>query len=76
VIGVEFHFTSDQQTRLARIAEQEGIEVRLIEADERFRSAVREGIGQADRGEFIEEKEMDARLQEMLAGVDADTLDD
>jgi len=30
------------------------------------RAAVREGIAQADRGEFIEEEEMDARFEEML----------
>jgi len=30
VIGVEFHFTADQQTRLARIAEQEGIDVATL----------------------------------------------
>jgi predicted transcriptional regulator len=27
---------------------------------------VREGIAQADRGEFIEEEELDARLHQML----------
>jgi predicted transcriptional regulator len=27
---------------------------------------VREGIAQANRGEFIEEEEMDARLEQML----------
>jgi len=32
----------------------------------RFRAAVREGIAQADRGEFIEQDEMDARLEQML----------
>jgi len=35
--------------------------LRLLEQDARFRAAVREGIAQADRGEFIEEEEMDAR---------------
>jgi len=34
--------------------------------DVQFRAAVREGIAQADRGEFIEEEEMDARFEEML----------
>lgn len=38
----------------------------LLEEDARFRSAAREGIAQADRGEFIEEEEMDARLEQML----------
>jgi predicted transcriptional regulator len=36
--------------------------------DARFRAAVPEGIEQADRGEFIEEAEMDARLEQMLRG--------
>jgi len=40
--------------------------LRLLEEDARFRAAVREGIAQADRGEFIEEDEMYARLEEML----------
>jgi hypothetical protein len=32
----------------------------------RFRAAVLEGKGYADRGEFIEEEEMDARFEQML----------
>jgi predicted transcriptional regulator len=40
--------------------------VRLLEEDARFRAAVREGIAQADRGEFIDEVEMSARLEQML----------
>ena len=40
--------------------------LRLLQEDAHFRAAVREGIAQADRGEFIEEKEMDARLEQML----------
>jgi hypothetical protein len=40
--------------------------LRLLQEDARFRAAVREGIAQADRGEFIEEEEMDARLGQML----------
>ena len=39
--------------------------LRVVE-DVQFRAAVREGIAQADRGEFIEEEEMDARFEEML----------
>jgi len=39
--------------------------LRLLQEEARFRVAVREGIAQADRGEFIEE-EMDARLEQML----------
>jgi predicted transcriptional regulator len=33
---------------------------------DKSRAAVREGIEQADRGEFIEEAEMDARFDQML----------
>ena len=40
--------------------------LRLLQEDARFRAAVGQGIAQADRGEFIEEDEMDARLEQML----------
>ena len=68
---MEIHFTPEQEARLTQIATQEGTDaerlvkdaaVRLLEEDARFRAAVRKGIAQADRGEFIEEAEMDARL--------------
>jgi len=73
--SMEIHFTPEQEVRLAQIAGQEGIDaerlvkdaaVRLLEEDTRFRAAVREGIVQADGGELIDEKEMDARLEQML----------
>jgi hypothetical protein len=35
-------------------------------SNDRFRAVVREGIAQADRGELIEEDEMDERFEEML----------
>jgi len=40
--------------------------LRLLGEEARFRAAVREGIAQADRGEFIEEEEMDARFEALL----------
>jgi hypothetical protein len=40
--------------------------LRLLEQDARFR-AVREGIAQADLEGFIEEEEMDARMERMLS---------
>ena len=40
--------------------------LRLLREEARFRAAVREGIEQADRGEFIEEEEMDERFEQML----------
>ena len=72
---MEVQFTPEQEAQLAQIATQEGTQaerlvkeaaLRLLEADARFRAAVREGIAQADRGEFVEESEMNARLEKML----------
>lgn len=40
--------------------------LRLLEEEARFRAAVLEGKAYADRGEFIEEEEMDARFEQML----------
>ena len=73
--AMEVHFTPEQEAQLAQIASKEGTvaerlvkdaALRLLEEDARFRAAVREGVAQADRGEFIEEEEMDARLEQML----------
>ncbi|MBK5292631.1 MAG: hypothetical protein JJE04_13255 [Acidobacteriia bacterium] len=72
---MEVQFTPEQEAHLARIATKEGTDaerlvkdaaLRLLEADSRFRAAVRDGVAQADRGDFIEEAEMDARLEKML----------
>ena len=72
---MEVDFTAEQEALLAQIATKSGTDpqhlvrdaaLRLIEEDARFRAAVREGIAQADRGEFIEEEEMDARFEQML----------
>ncbi|MGA2071981.1 MAG: hypothetical protein ABSH52_00630 [Terriglobia bacterium] len=72
---MEIHLTREQEAQLAQIAIQNGTDaerlvrdaaVRLLEEDARFRAAVREGIAQADRGEFIGEAEMNARLEQML----------
>ncbi|MBV9396721.1 MAG: hypothetical protein JO062_02005 [Bryobacterales bacterium] len=73
--GIEVHFTAEQEAQLAQIATKSGTDperlvkdaaLRLLEEEARFRAAVREGIAQADRGEFIEEEEMDARFEQML----------
>jgi len=72
--AMEVHFTPEQEAQLAQIAAKAGTDaerlvkdaaLRMLE-DARFRTAVREGIAQADRGEFIEEEEMDARLEHLL----------
>ena len=72
--AMQVRFTAEQEARLAQeLATKAGTDaerlvkdaaLRLLEEDARFRAAVREGIAQADRGEFIEEEEMDARLAE------------
>ena len=73
---MEVQFTQEQEAQLAQIARRDGktdagqllkeAALRLLNEDERFRSAVLEGKAYADRGEFIEEAEMDARFEEML----------
>ena len=72
---MEVHFTPEQEAQLAQIATKAGTDaerlvkeaaLRLLQEDARFRAAVQEGIAQADRGEFIEEKEMDNRIEQML----------
>jgi predicted transcriptional regulator len=72
---MEVHFTPEQEAQLSQIAINTGIDaerlvkdaaLRLIQEDARFRAAVREGVAQADRGELIEEEEMNARLEQML----------
>jgi predicted transcriptional regulator len=73
--SMEVHFTPEQEAQLSQLATHAGAgaellvkqaALRLPQADAHFRAAVREGIAQADRGEFIEEEEMDARFEEML----------
>jgi len=72
--NVDVHFTFEQEAQLSQIAARSGIRpeqlvkdaaLSLVEQDARFRAAVRKGIEQADRGEFIEEEEMDARIRQM-----------
>jgi predicted transcriptional regulator len=72
---MEVRFTPEEEAGLVRIATQEGVDpaelvkdaaLRLLEEDASFRAGVRKGIEQADRGEFIEEEEMDARVKRMF----------
>jgi predicted transcriptional regulator len=72
---MEVPFTPEQEAQLAQIAATtdtnperlvKDAALRLLEEDARFRTAVREGIAQADQGEFVEGEEMDARLEQML----------
>jgi predicted transcriptional regulator len=72
---MEVHFTAEQEAQLEQIATRSGTDpehlvkdaaLRLLEEEARFRAVVREGIAQADRGDFIEEEEMNARFEQML----------
>jgi predicted transcriptional regulator len=72
---MEVRFTPEQEAQLSEMATQAGKDaeqlvkdaaLRLLEDDARFRAAVRKGIEQADRGEFVEEEEMDARIERMF----------
>jgi predicted transcriptional regulator len=72
---MEVHFTPKQQAQIAQIASKAGtvperlvtnLVVRYLGEEARFLAAVEKGIAAAERGDFIEEKEMDARLEAMF----------
>lgn len=72
---MEVHFTPEQETQLSQIATQAGtaperlvknVVARYLDEEARFRAAVEKGIAAVGRGEFIEEEEMDARLEAMF----------
>jgi predicted transcriptional regulator len=72
---MEVHFTPEQEARLAQIASKAGtaperlvtnVVARYLDEEARFLAAVEKGIAAAERGEFIEEKDMDARLEMMF----------
>lgn len=72
---MEVRFTPEEEARLTKIAAQEGMHpeelvkdaaLRLLNDDAQFRAEVQKGIQQADKGEFIEEEEMDLRVKRMF----------
>ena len=72
---MEVHFTPEQEAQLTQMATNAGTDAEglvrkaalgLLDYDAQFRAAVREAIAEADRGDFIEEDEMDARIEQML----------
>jgi len=72
---MELNFTPEQEVELSQLANYSGARpeglvkdavLRLLAEHVRFRAAVRGGIEQADRGEFIEEDAMDRLFEEML----------
>jgi predicted transcriptional regulator len=72
---MEVHFTPEQQAQIAQIATKAGtvperlvanVVVHYLGEEGRFLAAVEKGLAAATRGEFIEEEEMDARLEAMF----------
>ncbi|HUY80714.1 MAG TPA: hypothetical protein VMU92_03240 [Acidobacteriaceae bacterium] len=72
---MEIHLDPEQEAQLSQLAMQAGknpeqlvmeAALRLIHEDSAFRTAVRAGIAQADRGQLLSENEMEARLQRMF----------
>lgn len=67
--------TPEQEAQLAQIAVKAGtnperlvkdVLARYLDDEARFLAAVEKGIAAAERGEFIEEEEMDARIERMF----------
>ena len=72
---MEVHLTLEQEVQLALMATKAGTKperfvkdvlVRYLDGEARFLAAVERGIEAAERGEFIEEDEMDARIEHMF----------
>jgi predicted transcriptional regulator len=72
---MEVQFTPEQQAQLAQIATKAGtvperlvtsVVARYLDEEARFLAAVEKGLAAAERGEFIEEEEMDARVERMF----------
>ncbi len=72
---MEVQVSPEIEVRLAELAAQQGrapasiVEdalARYLNGERAFLEAVEKGIAAADRGEFIEEAEMDARVDRML----------
>jgi predicted transcriptional regulator len=72
---MEVDFTPEQEAQLSQLAMQRGTNVAqlvkeavlyLLDEDTRFSASVREGFAAIDRGEYIDEEEMDTRISRML----------
>jgi predicted transcriptional regulator len=72
---MEIHFNPDLEDRLNRIASESGRQVgqiveelvkTYVDHDQWFRQEVRKGLAQLDRGEFIENDEVMARIEQMF----------
>jgi predicted transcriptional regulator len=72
---MDVQLSPEQEAQLAQIAVKAGtnperlakdVLVRYLDDEARFLAAVEKGIEAAKRGEFIEEEEMDARIERMF----------
>jgi predicted transcriptional regulator len=72
---MEVHFTPEQEAELSKMAGKIGVDaehlvkdaaLRLLQEEARFVEAVEKGLAAAERGEFIDEEEMTARVDRMF----------
>lgn len=72
---MEVYLTPEKEVQLRQLAMRTGRDTaqlvgeavdRLLEDDTQFRAAVRDGFTAIDRGDFIEEEQMDIRIAQML----------
>jgi len=73
--GMEVHFSPEVETRLQQVASANGKDAeqlvkdtvsRMLENQARFVSGVQRGIEQADRGEFVEHKDVLSRIDRLF----------
>jgi len=73
--GVEVHFSPDIETRLQQVASANGKDAeqlvkdtvaRMLENQAHFIAGVQKGIEQADRGEFVEHKDVVNRIDRLF----------
>jgi hypothetical protein len=77
------HFTPEQEALIARVAASTATDPEALVRDATlcvledalFRAAVKEGKAYAERGEFIEEEDRDARFERNASILDAHPLD-
>lgn len=72
---MEVKFTPEQEARITKMAGESGTDpdrlvrdvvTRYLDDEARFLAAVEKGLTAAERGEFIEEEEMDTRIERMF----------
>jgi predicted transcriptional regulator len=69
---MEVHFSPEQEAQLSQLAAHAGTDMehlvkdaalRMVDETAHFRSAVREGVEQADRGDLLEDDEVRGWLE-------------